>query len=376
MIAMPKLIPAEHRNALSLAITRGDIAQVQYLVEEYALDTDAFLDDSPTCMPVLMDALLSYGFSTETERLPLLRYLLEKGANPNICCRKGYNCLHVAVQQDKYVRALDLLLDFHADVNVPDSDGANVVYWAVQGFLLRRVAEEDRAEYLRVFEKILRLGADLDQLTRYDMNARQWLEHAAPEVRALVARWEEGKPAVRPVSTVQPKFPTQLQYPVIARQLWAESGLGGGAATSVAGELLRVVETLRDEAQRGGGVAVGAGVWRNGDAGRGGEVSRGEDAGRSGGVLRHWNAQQRRQHKRMVIFVRDTLVKSRFFNKGAMDRIRAGAEQLMKGSAPYRADDVYDGLVDAICVYTVQKAGVRQPGAGVDLRKGEVMEHS
>jgi hypothetical protein len=354
MIAMPKLIPAEHRNALSLAITRGDIAQVRYLVEEYDLDTDAFLDDSPTCMPVLMDALLSYGFATETERLPMLRYLLEKGANPNICCRKGYNCLHVAVQQDKYVKALDLLLDFHADVNVPDSDGANIVYWAVQGFLLRKAAEDDKAEYLRVFGKILRLGADLDQLTRYEMNARQWLEHAAPEVRELVARWEEGKPSVTRVSTIQPKFPTQLQYPVVARQLWSESGLGGEAATSVAGELLRAVETMRDEAQRG-------------EAGR---------APKSEG--RQWSGGGR-QHKRMVAHVRDTLVKSRFFNKAAMDRIRAATDQLMKVSVPYRADDVYDLLVDAICVYSVQKAGAAgagQPVASADLRKAEVLEHS
>src|SRR5580700_940222 len=58
MIAMPNLLPAEHRNALSLAITRGNTAQVKYLVETYALDANAFLDDSPTCMPVLMDALL------------------------------------------------------------------------------------------------------------------------------------------------------------------------------------------------------------------------------------------------------------------------------------------------------------------------------
>src|ERR1700728_2389539 len=102
MIAMPNLIPDEQRNALSLAIIRGDTNQVRYLVEEYDLDTNAFLDDSPTCMPVLMDALLSNGFPTEDDRLPMLRYLLEKGANPNIYCRKGYNCLHVGVQKDKF----------------------------------------------------------------------------------------------------------------------------------------------------------------------------------------------------------------------------------------------------------------------------------
>jgi hypothetical protein len=345
MIAMPNLIPDEHRNALSLAITRGDTNQVRYLVEEYDLDANAFLDDCPTCMPVLMDALLSNGFSTEDDRLSLLRYLLEKGANPNIYCRKGYNCLHVAVQQDKFIRSLDLFLDHNADVNVPDADGANIVYWAIQGFLLRKTAEADREQYLRVLEKILLLGADLDQRTRYDMNAREWLEHAAPEVRDLVALWEEGKPSVRPVTTVQPKFPSHLQYPAIARKIWRESAPGapitgsvpsGGAApaapqpgaassiavpvTSLAGRLLTAVEILREEAQQHGNAAYG------------------------------------KRHKRMAIFVRDTLVKSGIFDKTTIDRIRSATASLMKASKPYVKDDVYDQLVDLICVFYIQSS--------------------
>ena len=316
---MPTLIPNEQRNALSLAITRGDTDQLKYLVEEHGLDVDAFLDDSSTCMPVLMDALLSNGFSSETEQLPLLRYLLEKGANPNICCRKGYNCLHVAVQQDKYIKALDLFLDFHADVNVPDADGANIVYWAIQGFLLRKAAGADRAEHLRVLEKILRLGADLDQKTRYEMNAREWLKHAAPEVQALVVRWEEGRPSVNPVTTIQPKFPTHLQYPGVAKKIWSESVPAADPAATVPKELLRAVETLRDEAQRNG------------------------------------NVHYRKQHRRMAVFVRDTLVKSGIFDKGIIDRIRSGTDKLMKASKPYKEDDVYDQLVDQICVFYTQK---------------------
>jgi hypothetical protein len=352
MIAMPNLIPDEQRNALSLAITRGDAHQVRYLVEQYDLDANAFLDDSPTCMPVLMDALLSNGFPTEDDRLTLLRYLLEKGANPNIYCRKGYNCLHVAVQQDKFIKALDLFLDHNADVNVPDADGANIVYWAIQGFLLRKTAEVDREQHLRVLEKILLLGADLDQRTRYDMNAREWLEHAAPEVRDLVARREEGKPSVRPVTTVQPKFPSHLQYPAIARKIWRESGAGLPSAASpnaapssdatlpanprtelpllssdapasspsIAGQLLTAVETLREEAQQHGNAAYG------------------------------------KRHKKMALFVRDTLVKSGVFDKATIDRIRSSTAVLMKASKPYLQDDLYDQLVDLICVFYIQRS--------------------
>jgi hypothetical protein len=328
MIAMPNLIPDEQRNALSLAITRGDADQVRYLVEEHDLDANAFLDDSPTCMPVLMDALLSNGFPTEDDRLLLLRYLLEKGANPNIYCRKGYNCLHVAVQQDKFIKALDLLLDYNADVNVPDADGANIVYYAIQGFLLRKTAEADREQHLRVLEKILLLGADLDQPTRYNMNAREWLEHAAPEIRDLVARWEEGKPSVRPITTVQPKFPSHLQYPAIARKIWRESDTTpssagrapAGANPSLAARLLTAIETLRDEAQQHGNAAYG------------------------------------KQHKRMALFVRDTLVKSGIFDRPTIQRIRSDTASLMKASKPYLPDDVYDQLVDRTCILYIQRS--------------------
>jgi hypothetical protein len=320
MIAMPKLIPTAQWAALSLAIGRGDTDRVKYLVEDQGLEVDAFLDDL-SCMPVLMEALLSNGFASETERLTFLRYLLERGANPNICCRKGYNCLHIAVQQERYIQALDLFLDFKADVNITDVDGANIAYWAIQGILLRKDAADAaaRAEHLRVLEKILLLGADLDQRTRYGMNAREWLEHAAPEVQELVAHLERRMPAVHAVTTVQPRFPTHLQYPDLARKIWSEGMSPAGRPVSVYGELLNAVEILRDEAQR------------------------------------NKNAHYGKNHKRMAVFVRDTLVRSGAFDKAVKEQIRSESERLMKASRPYVEDDVYDRLVDQICVYYTQK---------------------
>ena len=69
MIAMPKLIPASVWSALSLSIAKGDTAGVKRLVEEYHLDVNAFVD-SRSWMPVLMEALLSYGFETRTTVFP------------------------------------------------------------------------------------------------------------------------------------------------------------------------------------------------------------------------------------------------------------------------------------------------------------------
>jgi hypothetical protein len=320
MIATPPLIPRSEWNALSLAIARRDTRQVQNLVEEHSLDVNAFLDSS-SWMPLLMDALLSNSFETEEDRLPLLRYLLDKGANPSICCGRGYNCLHIAVQQDKYLKALDLFLDYKADVNVVDGDGANIIYWAVQRWLLRnRVAdgtdhnEADRTEHLRVFDKILRLGADLDQSTRYGMTARQWLEVAPPEVQDLVIRWEGGKPRVHTAHTAQPALDIRLKYPEMAQKVWNEMVPPSGPAATVQGELLRSVEMLRDDAQ-------------------------------------HHPNDFRKSHRRIAAFVRDTLIKSGIYNETENKSIRSAIAKLRKVSRPYTNNDIYDHLVDQVCVF-------------------------
>ena len=318
MIAMPKLIPASIWSALSLSIAKGETPEVQRLIEQHNVDVNAFID-SGSWMPLLMEALLSYGFDSEEDRLPLLKYLLEKGADPNICSRRGYNCLHIAVQQEKYSKALDLFLDYHADVNIGDEDGSNVVYWAIQGWLLREKDSPDRAGHLHILEKILALGANLDQENRFGMNARKWLEGAAPDVRETVARWEQAKPVIQASTTVQPVFPVNLHYPEIALKIWTELIPKTGTPNTVHGELLQAVEKLRDEAQRNA------------------------------------NAKNTRQQKRMARFIRDTLIGSKIFDPSEIEHIRSDTHRLMKASRQYTGDDIYDHLVDQVCVYYKQK---------------------
>lgn len=339
MIAMPKLIPAPVWSELSLSIAKGETGRVQHLVEQHNLDVNAFID-SGSWMPLLMEALLSYGFASEDDRVTLLKYLLDKGADPNIRCLRGYNCVHIAVQQEKYIKALDLFLDRHADVNIGDEDGSNVVYWAIQGWLLRKNPDAaghgtgstttadhetasaiaaDRAAHLHILEKILALGANLDQENRYGMCARKWLEGAAPDVKAVVARWEQTQPAIRPSTTTQPVFPVNLRYPEIALKIWTDLVPKTGTATTVHGELLQAVERLREDAQRNAG------------------------------------SKDRRQQKRTARFVRDTLIGSRLFDAAEIERIRSGTHRLIRGSRPYTNDDIYDHLVDKVCIYYKEK---------------------
>jgi hypothetical protein len=88
-----------------------------------------------------------------------------------------------------------------------------------------------------------------------------------------------------------------------------------GPAPTVQGELLRSVEKLREEAQQ------------------------------------HANAHYRKTHKRMAVFLRDTLIGSGIFDKTEKERIRSEAGRLTKKGKPVVDDQLYDHLVDQVCVF-------------------------
>jgi hypothetical protein len=313
---MIKIIPEQHREPLSMAIAKGELNQVKRLVEQNDIDVDAFSDEE-FYTPILMDALTSYGIKDENDRLTMLRFFLEKGANPNTNCKAGYNSLHVAVQQESLVKALDLFLDFGGDVNLTDRNGGTVAYWAIQGFPWRKEGDE-RQLHLKVVEKILMLGADLDFENKFGVTPRKWLGSAPEDVKQLVKKCEKLKPVYTPSSLLQPKFPTNLLYPEIAKKIWQELVPPIGQCKTVQGELLRAVEKLRDEAQRNG------------------------------------NVNYHESHKLLAKFVLDTLINCEIFDKKEIAKIKSETKKLMKANSPYTEDDAYDYLTDRICVFCIK----------------------
>lgn len=307
-----KLIPVQHRAELSMAIAKGKIQEVKTIIERNNIDVDAFVDDV-YYTPLLMKAVTSFGIEEE-DRLMLIRYLLEKGANPNMRCKSGYNSLHVTLQQEKLVKVSALFLEFNGDVNLPDNNGCTVAYWALQGFPWRTEAEV-RQLHLDVVEQIMMLGADLDYPNRHGVTPRKWLEHTSEDVKLLVGRCELLKPVYRPDPKLQPEFPSNLQYPDVAKKIWKTRVPPSGQAATVQGELLRAIEKLRDEAHRNGNINYSA------------------------------------SHKLLAQFVMNTLVNSELFNQKEIAQIKREAKKLMKASAPYLEDDTYDYLTDQICVF-------------------------
>lgn len=309
-------IPEQHRPALSSAIAKGDFDTMRSIIEGNNIDLNAYEEQFQT--PILMGVLTSYGIKNESERVEMLRYLLENGANPNLNCKAGYNSLHVAVQQQSLIKALDLFLDFGGDVNLADNNGGTVAYWAIQSFPWRTEGEE-RQFHLTVLEKIFMAGADLDRKNKFGVTPRVWLERSAEDVKALAGKCEKLNPVYKASETQQPEFPTKLKHPEIAKHIRTNLIPVRGQADTTEGEMLRGLDNLRDEAHRNG------------------------------------NANFGKTHKEYADFIGSTLTQAPFFDNKEKDKISSAAKKLTYAKKPYLEDDVYDYLTDQICAYYQQK---------------------
>ncbi|NDV96558.1 hypothetical protein D0T84_16785 [Dysgonomonas sp. 521] len=311
---MLHIVPEKHRRPLFMAIAKGESEQVKSIIEKNNINPNSFSDEKYDRL-ILMDVLTSFGYKDKPqERLDLMRFLLDKGADVNMNCRSGYNTMHIAIRQVSQMAELDLMLNYNPDVNETDSIGANLLYWSIQGFPWRE-SEEIRQQWLHIMERILMLGGDLDQANHYGATPRKWLEHKTEEVKELVEKCEALHPVYTPVKSKQPEFPTNLKYPDVAKKIWKEMVPLRGQAPTVQGELLRIVEKLRDEACRNG------------------------------------NINYSKDHKLMAKFVKDTLIDSDTFEKGEKKQIKEYIKLLSVANRPYIEDDAYDYLTDRICEF-------------------------
>lgn len=309
---MINLIPKIHKQTLLSAIAKGDLNAVKIVVEENNLDLNVYEERSYS--PLIMEVLTSYGIKNEDDRLIFLQYFLDNGADPNMNCKAGYNSLHVAVQQENLIKALDLFIDFGGDVNALDKNGASVAYWAIQGFPWRTEGEK-REFHLQVLEKILMLGANLDCQNKFGVTPRSWLEHSPEDVKLLVEKCEQLQPVYKPASTQQPEFPTRYTYPEIVKNIRENMIPITGQAESLEGEMLRNLDILKDEAYRNGNVNFSD------------------------------------SHKAFAEFILDNLTTFTRTDKQDVENITAAVKKLMDPQKPYLEDDVYDYLTDQICIF-------------------------
>ncbi|WP_026063180.1 ankyrin repeat domain-containing protein [Pedobacter arcticus] len=309
---MIKIIPDQYKRPLLSAIAKGDFDNIKIIIEQNKMDLNVYDDYSYS--PILMEVLTSFGIKDENERLKLLRYFLENGADPNLNCKSGYNSLHIAVQQEKLIKALDLFLDFGGDVNSTDKNGATIAYWAIQSFPWRSEGEQ-RQIHLNVLEKIFMLGANIDYANKFGVTPRKWLERTSEDVQQLAEKCEKLNPIYKPVNTNQPEFPTNYKYPELVKHIRTNLIPARGEAETLEGEMLRGLDILQDEAYRNG------------------------------------NVNYAKAHKDFAEFILKTLTT---FNKTSSDdvkKITNEIKKMMNPKKPYLEDDVYDYLTDQICIF-------------------------
>ncbi|WP_027388667.1 ankyrin repeat domain-containing protein [Chryseobacterium gregarium] len=307
-----QFIPDKHQRSLLSAIANGDLDQIKKIIGQNGIDANVY--DHRTFSPIMMEALTSFGIKDEDDRLKILRFFLDHGADPNLNCKSGYNALHIAVQQERLVRALDLFLDFGGDVNSADQNGATVAYWAIQGFPWKAEGEL-RQKHLNVVEKIMMLGADLGRKNKFGVAPRDWLERSPEDLRQLVRKCEKLNPRYQESSTIQPDFPTHYTYPDIVKYIRTHLIPVRGEAETLEGEMLRGLDILQDEAYRNG------------------------------------NANYSKTHKDFAAFILDNLTTFTKTGSDDIEKITEAVKKLMNPEKPYLEDDVYDYLTDQICLF-------------------------
>jgi len=314
---MLKFLPQEVRNELTSAIFKSHFEDVKSILEQNAIDVNSFVDDKEYD-PLLMEALRAYSYQEEKSQEALIHYLLKQGADVNRKNKAGYNCLHMAINNKKLLPMLELFLQFRGDVNEPDNKGATVTYWAIQSFPVQE-SDLERAKHLKIVDHILSLGGNLDQPNNFGVTPREWLKHKTADLKSLVEKYDELKPAYTPSSVMQPKFPSNLKYPEVARTIWKTLVPPRGQASSVQGELLRAIEKLRDEAQRNG------------------------------------NINYNKSHKKLAGFIRATLAASGIWDAQTITKLKKETKKFEFATKPYLEDDTYDFLTDLACEFFIAK---------------------
>jgi hypothetical protein len=312
---MLKILPQEVKSELTRAIFKNTFEEVKRILEQNAIDVNSFVDDKDYD-PLIMEALRAYSYKEEKSQEALIDYLVKQGADVNRKNKAGYNCLHIAINNRKLLPMLELFLQFTGDVNEPDNKGATVTYWAIQSFPANG-SDLEKAEHLKIADHILSLGGNMDQPNSFGVTPRDWLKHKTADLKSLVEKYDELKPAYTPSSVVQPKFPSNLKYPEVARTIWKTLVPPRGQASSVQGELLRAIEKLKDEAQRNG------------------------------------NINYSKSHKKLAGFIQATLATSGIWDSRTIAKLKKETKKLEFAARPYLEDDIYDFLTDLACEFFI-----------------------
>lgn len=82
---MIQLIPEKYHRPLVSAIANGNIDNIRNIIEQNGLEVNIYSNHSFS--PITMDVLTSFGIKNENDRLKILQFFLDRGADPNLQTR-------------------------------------------------------------------------------------------------------------------------------------------------------------------------------------------------------------------------------------------------------------------------------------------------
>ncbi len=82
---MIQLIPEKYQRPLLSAIANGNIDSIKNIIEQNGLEVNIYNNHSFS--PIIMDVLTSFGIKNENDRLKILQFFLDRGADPNLNCK-------------------------------------------------------------------------------------------------------------------------------------------------------------------------------------------------------------------------------------------------------------------------------------------------
>jgi hypothetical protein len=321
-MTLPEPIFPHLENDLSKLLYSGNFEDCIAFMQAHNIPANAVLTDrsNTSLIEEVMSGVPKNNSLGQNNHFPLVKYLLENGADSSVMNKDRYNALYLAATKTEKMPYLELMLQYPMnDIDAKDGYG-NTVFFAFLRDMYGKWAWKSIAlkhKYLAIAEKFLQLGADAESLGRQGCSIRSWVTMVdIAERDALLKLFDRYKDTPKASPKITPKAAkTNLTYPEIGKEIWKKLVPARGACDTVQGELLRAIEKLSDEAQRNGNI--------------------------------NFNT----RHKNMAKFIKTTLLAAPIFDAGQKEEINAYISLISKKTQPYTDDDAYDYLTDRICEF-------------------------
>ncbi|KAI9261760.1 ankyrin repeat-containing domain protein [Sporodiniella umbellata] len=117
------------------AAEEGDLVALQYFIENSTTDPSRLLNQrDPESDCTLLHLVIVHAKEHQLPVLPLLRFLLDQGAEATLCNIYNVQAIHMIPLhcEDQPLACMDLLLDHRVDINVHDGDGWTPLHYAAR----------------------------------------------------------------------------------------------------------------------------------------------------------------------------------------------------------------------------------------------------